>query len=676
MHRDSKSLVCIMLSITLVLTSTMASVSILPVSSAPADPYEAFGPRVDELQILVYLAGRDAEFGALKAGEIDIIDWPLDYGTYLELLADPTNFGVEPLTMIDMYNLEFNCMRWPTSDVNVRRAIAHLFDRTSFLTLQLKSFSGVMLDSPIATEWTQWHSPDVRTYPYSATTAAQILTDAGYYDDDTDGTVEYHNASGRFELPQMKFYIRADDPDRLAWGRDYMLYEMLAVGLPVDGLVRDKTVCWEEVMKMPYDYNIYTGGWGPYVDPDFLYDQYHSDFGIDYWNAGRDWANNYVFFTNSTFDSWAEQLKFAVDMPSAELPAKKCQDILMDQVPMIPGWHSAGAIGYRKNYGHHAGEEAYWDEPWKGIVNTKVISGMGTAGANGLWTFYSAHPEGFERGGTYRYGFMNDADVFNPVQADFYWDWEFLNKVYDFLITADPETGEDLPWMAKSWTVGTWDKGGGSLATKITMELYQNILWHDGTPFTAYDVEFTFPYMKAAYSSLFYPYTVNLDHVTATGPYTVEIYWNVLSCWALHWVGGIPMIPKHIWQSIPPAQSRELGEYETTGHLTGTGPFRFVSREQGQSITLVANPTYFRKLVRPDFYTGGQPIPYHNGRIDLDDFQAAVFHYGEAAPWLHAIDPWADVNKDLVIELDDVMEIGVRYGQTGYQNGYPGFYFP
>lgn len=675
MDLNLKKSVTILLSVTLILTTSMSFMSISPVS-AQAEAYQAFGPRVNELLIKVYIGGRDAEFGALKTGEIDIVDWPLDYDTYIELSGDSANFGVETLTMIDMYNLEFNCLKWPTSDVNVRRAIAHLFDRSAFLTTQLKSFSGVMLDSPIATEWTRWHSATVKKYPYNPTLAAQILEDAGYYNDDGDQYLEYHNITGRYELPTMKFYIRSDDPDRLAFGRDYMLYEMAAIGLPVEGLVRDKTVCWAEVMKMPYDYNIYTGGWGPYVDPDFLYDQYHHQFGIDYYTAGRDWANNYVFFTNTTFDDWAEQLKFAVDMTSAEVPAKKCQDILMDQVPMIPAWHSAGAIGYRKNYGHHTGEEAYWDQPWKGIVNTKVISGMGTGGANGLWTFYSVHPEDFERGGTFRYGFMNDADVLNPVQADFYWDWELLNKVYDFLITADPETGEDIPWMAKSWTVGTWDKGGGTLATKITMELFQNILWHDGQPFTAADVEFTFPYMRDAYSSLFYPYTINLNHVTATGPYTVEIYYDVLSCWALHWAGGIPMIPKHIWQNIPPANSRNGGEYETTGHLTGTGPYRFVSHVQGQSITLVANPTYFRKLIRPDFYTGGQSIPYYNTKIDLDDFQAAVFHYGEASPWAHAIDPWADVNKDLVIELDDVMEIGVRYGQTGYKEGYPGFYKP
>jgi len=677
MRSNRKTLESILLSTVLISTLALAFISV-PVIASP-ETYENFGPRVDNILIKVYLAGRDAEFEALRTGQIDIIDWPLDYTTYTQLLDDPAHYVVEPLTMIDMYNLEMNNIKWPTSDVNVRRAIAYLFDRQKFFQLQLKTFSGALLNSPIATEWTQWYTDTVRKYPYSRDAAAQILTDAGYQDHDSDGVREYYNqTSGLWqELPSLIFYIRSDDPDRLVWGRDYMLYEMVTVGLPVDAHIVPKTTCWEAVMKMPYNYHLYTGGWGPYRDPDFLYDQYHSKFGIDYYLAGRDWANNYVFFTNSTFDHWAELLKFAQDMDSAKEPCKKCQEILMDQVPMIPGWHSAGAIGYRKNYGDWAGEERYKDSPWTGIVNTKVISGMGTAGANSWWTFLNCHAGTWEKGGTIRYGFMCDADVFNPVQADFYWDWEFLNKVYDFLLTSDPYTGADIPWMAKSWTVGIWDNAG-TPATKITLKLYDNILWHDNQPFTAHDVAFTFQYMKDAFASLFYPLVVDMDHATAVDDYTVDIYYKIQSCWALHWVGGIPMIPKHIWQNILPSESREKGEYETTGKLTGSGAFKYVSREKGQWILLTANKNYFRELIRPDYYTVGQPIPYFNGKVDIDDLGLAIGHFYEYYPWSHADrDPWIDVNKDLGIDIVDISKIAYEhYGKTGYKNGYPGWYFP
>ncbi len=169
MHSDSKTLAWVLLSIILISTLAMGFTSVPTTQAQPSLTYDNFGPRLDEILIKVY-GGRDAEFEALRTGQIDIIDWPLDYNTYTQLLADPTNFGVSPLTMIDMYNLEMNNVKWPTSDVWLRRAIAYLFDRQTFYQNQLKSFSGSLLDSPIATEWAQWHSPDVKKYPFSRQT--------------------------------------------------------------------------------------------------------------------------------------------------------------------------------------------------------------------------------------------------------------------------------------------------------------------------------------------------------------------------------------------------------------------------------------------------------------------------------------------------------------------------
>lgn len=676
MRSDFKSLQSVLLSIALISTLTLAFVS-LPASAPIGNTYEKFGPRVDNILIKIY-QGRDAEFGAFKTGEVDIIDWPVDFDTYIDLTAHPDEFVPYDVTSYDMYNLEMNCINWPTSDVNVRRAIAYVVNKELFFTTQLKSFSGSLMDTPIASEWTTWYNDFTEKYAFNRATAAQVLLDGGYYDDDSDGVREYHNATGSYELTPLLFYIRNDDPDRLAFGRDYVLPELLALGLPVASHVAPKTVCWEEVMRYPYNYHLYTGGWGPWIDPDYLYDMYHSKFGIEWYEAQRDWCNNYVFFTNSTFDDWAEQLKFAPTKGDAILPSMKCQEILMDQVPMVPGWHTAGAYATSKNYVGQG--ETYTGLPWVGMVNTTVISGMGNAGVNGFFSFLNAHPEGYERGGTIRYGFMTPADVFNPIHADFYWDWEVLNKVYDFLISANPvdAAGVDIPWMAKSWTTETWDNAGQP-ATKFTFQLYDNILWHDNVKFTAHDVNFTLYYHRAAFSPLFYPYVLDLHHCVILDDYTIEVYYGVQSVWALHWVAGLPVIPKHIWENIPPELSRTQGEFETTGKLTGSGPFRFVS-ESPQSILLTANPTYFRKLVRPDYYSVGEPIPTHDTDVDGDDFGMAVGHFGCFYPWPHPDrDPWCDVNKDLIVDIDDVMEIGVRYLKTKYYpywQGYPNYYAP
>jgi len=689
---------------------SILALTFMPVEVSAPGTYEKFGPRIDLLSIKVYTAGRDTEFAAFKAGQIDIIDWPLDKTTYDTIKTNP-NYIVKDLTMADMYNLEMNCMKWPTSDVNFRRAVAHVINKTGFFQTVLGSFSGALMETIIPTGCglDQWYNngsrtdyPDSNYVPYDFDTAeaADILDAAGFtvipsgYPD-AGKRQDPHKAPG-YTLDPLLFYIRLDDPDRDAIGTMVAL-ELAALGIPLvdGGLHRLKTVCWTEVMMYPYNYHLYTGGWGPWKDPDYIYDMYHSLFGTGW--LPKSWANNYVFFDNSTFDDWAEDLKFAPNLESAWGPAMMCQKILHDEVPMVPLWHSAGASAMRSKYGHFAGEEKYWDDDWLGSVNSVYPSGMSNPTLNCRWTFMNAHASGFERGTqavdnipmVLRYGFMNDADVLNPVHADFYWDWEVLDKIYDYLTLFNPFTGQEIPWMTTTLpTIGTWSGPSGP-ATNITYHLRNNILWHNGEQFTSADVKFTLEYMKDAFAPLFYFGVLDIDHIDIPNipgtsnpdPYTVVVYYKVQSVWASHWVSGTPMIPENVWGSIPAANSRSGGEYETTGMLTGTGPFRFVSREEDQWLLLEDNPTYFRKLVRPDFcaLVGGVVQPTPSDGVDMLDFLQAAGHFGCTAPWPtsgpHATwDPIADVNKDLTIDLDDIMEVGVRFGDTGYSGGYPPYY--
>jgi len=682
------------LALILILTLTFMPVEV----SAPTATYQKFGPRVDYLHITVYTAGRDVEFGAFRSGAIDIVDWPLDKTTYDSISKNP-DYIVENLTMADMYNLEMNCMKWPTSDVNFRRAIAHTINKTGFYQTVLKSFSGELMDSPIPQHagLDEYYEPNTVKYEYNTAKAADILDKAGYKDWDGCGKRDYKSPTNGtiYKIPPLKFYIRLDDPDRDKIGT-WIELELAALQIPLEAHHALKTVCWTEVMMMPYDYHLYTGGWGPWRDPDYMYDMYHRKFGIEW--LPKSWANNYVFFTNSTFDTWAQQLKFAPNRASAIGPAKMCQKILMENVPMVPLWHSAGASALRAKYGDFAGEGKYKGRSWLGSVNSLVISGMSNPTLNCRWTFMNAHAEGFERGTndvdnvpmTIRYGFMTDADVLNPVHADFYWDWEVLDKIYDYLTLANPFTGEEIPWMTTEVPVPETWSGPSGPATKLTFHLRNNILWHDGKQFTSADVKFTIEYLKAAFSPLFYFFVADVDHIDIIDTYTVAVYFKVQTCWALHWMSNFPMIPKHVWEPIPPGVSREQGEYETTkkvdpitgietGKLTGTGPFRFVSRKVSEWLLLEDNPIYFRKLVRPDFCRlGGTPPvaqPYPDGRVDILDFLTAAGHFGCSHPWDHSTwDPIADATKDLTVDIDDIMEIGVRFGDTGYVDGYPPYY--
>lgn len=58
-----------------------------------------------------------------------------------------------------------------------------------------------------------------------------------------------------------------------------------------------------------------------------------------------------------------------------------------------------------------------------------------------------------------------------------------------------------------------------------------------------------------------------------------------------------------------------------------------------------------------------QPIP--DRRVDIDDFGLTIGHFGCHLPWTHPVwDSVADVTEDGYIDIDDIMTVGVHYGQT------------
>ncbi len=553
--------------------------------------YEKWGPRTNYLQCIIY-TNYETEATAFRNGLIDIMDWPLDYDTYMSIKDDPA-FIKETLTMYDCYDIDINCLRWPTSDYRFRQAIAYLIDYSTFYTNILRAFAGELMDNIIWSQWVKWYNPGAPKYWYDNATALSILAEAGYQNWDGDPQLEWKAPNNTiYQLPNLEFYAREDDPLRAALGT--MLNAQLnAIGIPTTFSVASRNICWNHAYKF-YTYHLYTAGMGPFPDPQFLYDYYHSKYAT----PDIAWCMNNVFFMNDTYDYWVEQLKFAANDTTAVQACKNAQEIFMDQIPLIPVYHSAGKKAYKATYGHHTGEEAYWDMPWNGVVNS-IIPTV-DSGINDYWTLLNAHPGSVQKGGVLRYGWLSDADHVNPVTVYSIWDSYLLEELYSTMIMRDPFTGARVPWLAKDWTVGTWNYGGKN-ATKLTMRLHENLKWSDGTPLNSTDVAFTMKYMYDTSSPSYYPYMEMIDGINTTTPHietpdatTVVIYYTVESVWALEWAGDTPIIPKHVWETVPPKQCDQKGEFTTTGNLTCSGPYLIDSYVRGEWWLLRANPYFFR----------------------------------------------------------------------------------
>ncbi|MGH1491424.1 MAG: ABC transporter substrate-binding protein, partial [Acidimicrobiales bacterium] len=212
---------------------------------------------------------------------------------------------------------------------------------------------------------------------------------------------------------------------------------------------------------------------------------------------------------------------------------------------------------------------------------------------------------------------------------------DFTMLVYDTLFwsqaSLDPE-----PWLAtgaeSSDDFRTW-----------TVSLQEGVTWHDGTPFTAEDVAFTFQYMVDQGGPGRYGHHLT-DHpkfesANVIDDLTVELtFVDPVATFEMLPGGDIPIVAKHIWEGV------EDSTADATSLAIGTGPYRMTEYVPGESYRLEANADYFKgapmvdTLIMPvirdaqaafaglqtgelDFVTRNLPAPLHepvNGNEELE----------------------------------------------------------
>ena len=637
--------------------------------------------------------------------DLNLQMWPIGHGSMRPELgaeggAAPTSgmsWTFPPTWDEGHYWIDYSCQRCLDSR-EFRRALAHLTDRDSIDITYPRTLA--MMETFIFPTIGGWENPDAPKYEYSILQAKQHLDDGGFKDYDGDGRREYNknvaarNAwlpgqqapAGTEEIPDIQVLRRTDDPPRNTAGQllesalqtVFVAYDDIA-----GGYSQITPGVWDN-----YNYHIYTGGWGWTPTPDMYY---------ECWNSKKDNypstdGDNYNRYHSAEYDAISWAMKSA---PNATYGKTKCfeaQAMLHDDVACIPLYTMGGYVARRAKYGSHTGEEQYAGLPWLGFIDEQ---GYGYYGGSVGFSSLNAHPQGYERGGTIRAGLIDPPDKIDPVDSESFYEAQILSKIYEPLIIRNPtDIASFIPWLITGPAVeGTWDNNGRT-CSKVTVTLRSNVLFHDNVPVTPQDVEFSYWYMHEANAVAHSTSVKEYHHCNIVGN-TIEIFWNTTSFLALDWVSDIQIIPKHIWQDYPPTQPgdpTQPGSWSfdpvAAEKLIGTGPFRADKdgvigkldiQASNMYIHLSANPTYHRKLVQPDFAKPpagpGQPVqPVSDGKIDASDFGMTIGKFGDvySTSWPDPTwDPRTDVNKDLAVDLDDIMETGARYGLTGCQGGYP-----
>ncbi|WP_022852244.1 peptide-binding protein [Limisalsivibrio acetivorans] len=187
---------------------------------------------------------------------------------------------------------------------------------------------------------------------------------------------------------------------------------------------------------------------------------------------------------------------------------------------------------------------------------------------------------------------------------------EVSNYIYNGLVEYDKNL-EVKPDLAESWDVSEDQKS-------ITFHLRKDVTWHDGEPFNADDVEFTYKFMIDNNTPTSYDADYRLvKQFEKLDNYTVRVSYDKPYAPALiSW--GMAVLPEHLLKGEDPAKSPLMRE------PVGTGPYVFEEWKTGESITLVANDEYFegrphidRLIFRviPDIATTFMELL--NGAIDI-----------------------------------------------------------
>jgi len=160
---------------------------------------------------------------------------------------------------------------------------------------------------------------------------------------------------------------------------------------------------------------------------------------------------------------------------------------------------------------------------------------------------------------------------------------EVGSMIYDGLVKQDKDLNI-APAMAESWTFS-------KDCLTLTFKLRRDVKWHDGQPFTADDVLFTWktitnPKTPAPFKDGF----LQVKDVEVLDPYTVRVtypkpYARALESW------GEDILPKHLLE--PYVADGKLRESPQNRFPIGTGPYRFREWKPGEKVVVTANPDYY-----------------------------------------------------------------------------------
>ena len=155
-------------------------------------------------------------------------------------------------------------------------------------------------------------------------------------------------------------------------------------------------------------------------------------------------------------------------------------------------------------------------------------------------------------------------------------------QVYEGLCTYDWEQNPQ-PNLATSWEVAPDGK-------TITFHLQDGVFFHNGKPFTSADVQYSYMEVLKKYHPTAPVLLAEVTSIDTPDPLTAVLHLQHPAPYLMKALAGrdLPIVCKSVFEGTDVMQN------PTANKPIGTGPFKFVSWERGQSVRLDRNEKYWK----------------------------------------------------------------------------------
>lgn len=587
----------ILLAVVLILSSAM-QFTVAPASAQeeevtyPQPEYMTeimHGPYVDRIVILNMLETMTV-WEAFKAGELSVsgqvqgIIPEDDLLAYEEANPDKVQLWREADPVYECY-MGFNMLKWPTTELEVRRAIAHLIDREYHATVTFKP--GVIPDcwgyGPGAFGYSTWHNPDVvydTQYPFSTVLAEQELTDNGWVFEGDQWVKHFANGTTT-EMGTLKYLCPGYSPERVEIGIK-LAEDAADIGMQWE-LVHPPD--WPSTERMAYierEFNVFTNcATADTLNPPRWY---WAAYNSESWAPKGTTTINHFGVKDSVMDELTNELTVTNSLDEAISLVWQIQERDLEMCYVMPApwtWPPLQAV-----------RTDQFEFPF-GLAELPEMSVEDVTGVHqSFFSHLVMKPTDKQFGGTY-------------IENRAYWptSWNPLNWMeapeqqifkYMYLTLAShirlPD-GRDvvIPMLARDWKVETWEVAPGQVGNKVTFYLFDNVTWHDGVPVTAEDVKYTLDLVKAVQTpcAVYAPVWSLYVKSIVVDPYTVEIYTSEPGIFQFYTIIGMIPLPKHIYELQP-----DVYAFDNFPPI-GNGPFVFEEMRSHEYISVTANPRYY-----------------------------------------------------------------------------------